>query len=53
MPMPDEKSRDKDNKPTKKEILGYIIYEIYEYGLYALLGIVAGLVANMAIKALI
>ena len=52
MPMPDEKNKDKDGKLTKKEILGYI-YEIYEYGLYALFGIAAGLVANMAIKALI
>ena len=47
MPMSDEKSRDEDDKPTKEEILGYI----YEYGLYALLGIAVGLVANMVIKA--
>ena len=45
--MSDEKSKDEDDKPTKEEILGYI----YEYGLYALLGIVVGLVANMVIKA--
>lgn len=47
--MSDEKSRDEDDRPTKKEILGYI----YEYGLYALLGMAAGLVANMFIKAMI
>ena len=47
--MSDEKSRDEDDKLTKEEILGYI----YEYGLYVLLGIAAGLVANMIIKAMI
>lgn len=45
--MSDEKS--KDDRLTKEEILGYI----YEYGLYALLGIAMGLVANMVIKAII
>ena len=47
--MSDEKSRDENDKLTKEEILGYI----YEYGLYALLGIVVGLVAHMIIKAVI
>lgn len=47
--MSDEKNKDEDDKPTKEEILGYI----YEYGLYALLGITVGLVANMVIKAVL
>lgn len=47
--MSDKKSKDKENKLTKEEILGYI----YEYGLYALLGIAVGLVANMVIKAML
>ena len=47
--MSDEKLRDEDDKLTKKKILCYI----YEYGLYTLLGIAAGLVANMVIRAVI
>jgi len=47
--MPGGKDKDDYDKPTKEEILGYI----YEYGLYALLGMAVGLVANMVIKAII
>ena len=47
--MPDEKLRDEDDRPTKEKIFCYI----YEYGLYARLGIAAGLVANMVIRAVI
>ena len=47
--MQDEKLRDEDGKLTKEKILCYI----YEYGLYALLGIAIGLVANMVIRAVI
>ena len=46
---PDEKLRDEDDKLTKEKLLCYI----YEYGLYALLGIAIGLVANMVIRAVI
>lgn len=47
--MSDEKLRDEDDKPAKEKIFCYI----YEYGLYALLGIAVGLVANMVIRAVI
>ena len=47
--MSDKKLRDEDDKPTKEKIFCYI----YEYGLYALLGITVGLVANMVIRAVI
>lgn len=41
--------KDEDDKITKDEILNYV----YEYGLYAALGITIGLVANMILKAFI
>lgn len=47
--MSDEKNKDEDGKLTKEEILGYV----YEYGLYVLLGIAVGLVANMVINAVL
>lgn len=43
--MPDGK--DEDDKKTPGEILGLV----YEYGLYALFGVAAGLLLNMLVKA--